>query len=96
MNKEKILKVVSHPIVSEKTTLSSVNNKYGFAVSIDSNKREIKLAIESLFNVDVKSVKTSIVKGKKKIVKRKLGTRKNWKKAMVRIAEGQMIDIGGS
>lgn len=96
MNKEKVLKVLLSGIVSEKTTLSAVHNQYVFKVLADSNKREIKAAVEELFAVDVESVNTLNVKGKKKMSKGRVGYRSNWKKAVVRIKQGQMIDISAS
>ena len=67
MNQEKVLKVLLGPIVSEKTTMASANNQYVFKVRIDSNKREIRTAVESMFGVKVEAVTTSNVKGKKKV-----------------------------
>lgn len=96
MNQEKILKTLLAPIVSEKTTRLSAHNQYAFKVRSDSNKKEIKTAVETLFGVDVKNVTTSIVKGKKKIFKGKMGKRSNWKKAMVSVSEGQMIDVSAT
>ena len=97
MNQEKVLKVLLGPIVSEKTTMvASANNQYVFKVTTDSNKREIKAAVESLFGVKVEAVTTSNVKGKKKVFKGKIGQRINWKKAVVKVSEGQMIDATAS
>jgi large subunit ribosomal protein L23 len=96
MNQEKVLKVLLGPIVSEKTTLSTANNQYVFKVRTDSNKREIGAAVETLFGVKVENVTTSNVKGKKKIFKGKAGRRINWKKAVVKVSEGQMIDVSAS
>jgi len=96
MNQEKVLKVLLGPIVSEKTTLSTANNQYVFKVRTDSNKREIRAAVETLFGVKVEDVTTSNVKGKKKIFKGKVGRRVNWKKAVVRVSEGQMLDVSAS
>jgi large subunit ribosomal protein L23 len=93
MNQEKVLKTLLAPIVSEKTTLMSANNQYAFKVRSDSNKKEIKSAIETLFGVNVENVSTSNVKGKKKIFKGKVGRRVDWKKAIVKVSEGQMIDV---
>ena len=75
MNQEKVLKVLLGPIVSEKTTMISANNQYVFKVRIDSNKREIRAAVESMFGVKVEAVTTSNVKGKKKVFKGKVGQR---------------------
>ena len=96
MNKEKILSVLLGPIVSEKSTLASANNQYIFKVRPDSNKREVKAAVEELFGVTVEGVTTSNVKGKRKIYKGKTGQRVNWKKAVVKVSEGQMIDATAS
>ncbi len=96
MNQEKILKTLLAPIVSEKTSLLSAQNQYAFKVRVDSNKKEIKAAIESLFGVTVENVTTSVVKGKKKVFKGKIGRCVNWKKAMVKVSEGQMIDVTAS
>jgi len=93
MNQEKILKTLLSQIVSEKSTIGLANNQYTFRVRIDSTKREIRAAIESLFNVSVVGISTSIVKGKTKITKGRTGKRVNWKKAIIKLAEGQMIDI---
>jgi large subunit ribosomal protein L23 len=96
MNKEKILSVLLGPIVSEKSTLASANNQYVFKVRPDSNKREVKAAVEELFGVTVEDVTTLNVKGKRKIYKGKAGQRVNWKKAVVKVSEGQMIDATAS
>lgn len=96
MNQEKVLKVLLGPIVSEKTTMVSANNQYVFKVRTDSNKREIREAVESMFGVKVEAVTTSNVKGKKKVFKGKVGQRINWKKAVVKVSEGQMIDATAS
>ena len=96
MNQEKVLKVLLGPIVSEKTTMAAANNQYVFKVRTDSNKREIRAAIESMFGVKVEAVTTSNVKGKKKVFKGKVGQRINWKKAVVEVSEGQMIDATAS
>ena len=96
MNQEKVLKTLLAPIVSEKISMLSAQNQYAFKVRVDSNKKEIKSAVETLFGVTVENVTTSIVKGKRKIFKGKIGRRVNWKKAMVRVSEGQMIDVGAS
>jgi len=96
MNQEKVLSVLLGPIVTEKTTLASADNQYVFKVRTDSNKREIGAAVESLFGVTVESVTTSNVKGKKKRYKGRVGKRVNWKRAVVRVSEGQMIDATSS
>ncbi len=96
MNQEKVLKTLLASIVSEKTIMLSAYNQYAFKVRVDSTKREIKAAVEMLFGVNVENVTTSIVKGKKKIFKGRVGSRSNWKKAMVKVSEGQMIDVNST
>ena len=96
MNQEKVLKVLLGPFVSEKTTMASANNQYVFKVRTDSNKREIRAAVESMFGVKVEAVTTSNVKGKKKVFRGKVGQRSDWKKAVVKVSEGQMIDATAS
>ena len=96
MKQEKVLKVLLGPIVSEKTTMASASNQYVFKFRTDSNKREIRAAVELMFGVKVEAVTTSNVKGKKKIFKGKVGQRINWKKAVVKVSEGQMIDATAS
>ncbi len=96
MNQEKVLKTLLAPIVSEKSTELSSVNQYVFKVRSDSNKKEIRAAAEALFGVDVANVTTLNVKGKKKIFKGKTGRRVNWKKAMISVADGQMIDVSST
>lgn len=93
MNQERILKTLLAPIVSEKTSMLAQDNQYVFKVTKDSTKREIKKAVETLFSVTVENVSTAIVKGKSKTFKGKRGQRSDWKKAVVKVSEGQMIDV---
>jgi len=93
MNQERILKTLLAPIVSEKTSMLAQDNQYAFKVTTDSTKREIKKAVETLFSVTVENVSTAIVKGKSKTFKGKRGQRSDWKKAVVKVSEGQMIDV---
>lgn len=67
-----------------------------FEVPVDANKSEIKNAVRTVFNVEVDSVRTMIVRGKTKRRGRHIGKRSNWKKAIVVLAEGQEIDFFGS
>ena len=76
--------------------MASASNQYVFKVRTDSNKREIRAAVESMFGVKVEAVTTSNVKGKKKVFKGKVGKRIDWKKAVVKVSEGQMIDATAS
>ncbi len=92
MSKERLFKVLLAPVVSEKTTMASANNQYVFKVLKSATKKDIKLAVELLFSVNVDKVQTLNIIGKQKVFARKIGRRASWKKAIVRVAEGQMID----
>ncbi len=85
--------VIRQPIITEKATMASENNAVVFEVAISANKPQIKEAVESLFNVKVKAVNTSITKGKVKRFKGQLGKRKDVKKAYVTLEEGNTIDV---
>ncbi len=85
--------IIRRPIITEKATLASENNAIAFEVSIKSTKKQIKAAVENLFNVKVKSVNTLVVKGKVKRFRGKLGKRRDLKKAYVTLAEGNTIDV---
>ena len=81
------------PLVTEKATALSESGQVVFKVQIDATKPEIKAAVEGLFNVKVLAVNTLVVKGKAKRFRGRPGQRSDWKKAMVRLAEGQSIDL---
>ena len=85
--------VIRKPIITEKTTMASENGAVVFEVAIDSNKPQIKDAVEALFGVKVKAVNTTITKGKNKRFRGRLGTRKDVKKAYVTLEEGNTIDV---
>ncbi|MCK5896076.1 MAG: 50S ribosomal protein L23 [Cocleimonas sp.] len=94
MKKERLYHVVYGPHVTEKSVMQSEkSNMHAFKVSVSSTKREIKQAIEMLFEVKVDNVRTVNVKGKQKNFGRRAGKRKDWKKAYVRLAEGQKLDV---
>jgi large subunit ribosomal protein L23 len=81
------------PLVTEKATALSERNQVVFKVALDASKPEIKAAVEGLFSVQVLAVNTMVVKGKEKRFRGRKGKRSDWKKAMVRLAEGQSIDL---
>lgn len=94
MNQERIFNVLVAPHVSEKSALNAEkNNQYVFKVAIDAKKPEIKKAVESVFDVKVSKVQTSVAKGKVKQFGRMTGRRKDWKKAYVTLAEGSTIEM---
>ena len=92
LSTERMYEVIRSPLISEKATFVSQFNYYVFRVSTDSNKKEIKEAVEKVFNVKVKSVNTLNQKGKKKRFRNKIGVRANTKKAFVKLEEGNTID----
>tara|TARA_Y100001954_G_scaffold57540_1_gene62063 strand:- start:223 stop:519 length:297 start_codon:yes stop_codon:yes gene_type:complete len=85
--------IIRKPIVTEKSTMASENGAVVFEVSIDSNKPQIKEAVEALFGVKVKAVNTSITKGKQKRFKGVIGRRRDVKKAFVTLEDGNTIDV---
>jgi len=97
VNQERIMKVLLGPLVSEKSArLTEQSQQYVFKVLPDATKLEIKKAIESLFKVNVLSVRVVNVKGKTKRFGRAMGHRNDWKKAYIRVQEGQEIDLVGA
>jgi large subunit ribosomal protein L23 len=94
MKAERLYTVLLEPHFSEKVSiLGDQSNQYGFKVATDATKEEIKEAVEELFKVSVQRVSTVNVKGKVKRTARGKSRGKNWKKAYVRVAEGQEIDF---
>jgi large subunit ribosomal protein L23 len=96
-NPEQLMNVVLAPVVSEKSTrIADKNRQYVFRVADAATKPEIKAAIELMFKTKVDSVTVARVKGKEKRFGRGLGRRNNWKKAYVRLAEGQEINFAAT
>lgn len=86
--------IIRRPLLTERSTdLKEKENKYFFEVARGANKIEIKKAVESLFNVKVKSVNTMIKLGKKKRMGRTQGRTSDYKKAVVTLKEGSSIDL---
>lgn len=86
--------IIKSPLVTEKTMQGTALHKYSFSVAPDSNKIEIKEAIEKVFNVHVTKVNTLNVKGKtRRRGRAPQGRTSDWKKAIVTLAEGEHIDI---
>jgi large subunit ribosomal protein L23 len=81
------------PVITEKATLLTEQNKVVFEVAKDASKDEIAAAVEELFKVRVIKVNTMITKGKTKRFRGILGQRSDVKKAIVTLQEGQTIDI---
>ena len=94
MNDAKLYSVIRAPRVSEKTArLQEVSNQYVFEVATTATKAHIKVAVEKLFDVKVEAVNVVNVKGKSKAFKFRMGRRPDWRKAYVKLAEGQSIDV---
>ena len=85
--------VIVAPHITEKATMLSENNAVVFKVAGTATKPQIKEAVEALYGVKVAGVNTLVQKGKSKRWKGKPYTRSDVKKAVVTLAEGQMIDI---
>ncbi|MEU2625687.1 MULTISPECIES: 50S ribosomal protein L23 [Streptomycetaceae] len=87
--------VLVKPVISEKSYSLLDENKYTFVVSPDANKTQIKQAVEAVFSVKVEAVNTLNRQGKRKRSKTGFGKRKDTKRAIVTLAEGNRIDIFG-
>ncbi|MDO4732056.1 MAG: 50S ribosomal protein L23 [Bacillota bacterium] len=88
--------VLVKPMVSEKALILMEDNKYCFFVDKNANKIEIKHAVETLFNVHVLSVTTKIVNGKMRTMGRFRGKRPDTKRAIVKLAAGEQIELFSS
>jgi len=97
ISEERLLKVLSAPHISEKSTRSAeLDNTVVFKVATNATKAEIKAAVEKLFEVEVTGVSTLVVKGKTKRHGQRVGRRSDWKKAYVTLADGAEIDFAGA
>jgi len=85
--------VIVAPVITEKSTLASENNQVVFRVADDATKPQIKQAVEALFSVKVKKVNTLVRKGKTKRFRGIRGRQRDFKKAIVTLAEGHAIDV---
>ncbi|MDO4709401.1 MAG: 50S ribosomal protein L23 [Pseudomonadota bacterium] len=89
-----IYEVIRAPRVSEKTArLQEVSNQYVFEVATTATKADVKAAVEQIFDVKVEAVNVVNVKGKQKGFRSRPGRRSDWRKAYVKLAEGQAIDV---
>ena len=93
ITKERMYQIIRSPIITEKTTIISEHNQVTFKVPLEVTKPEIKVAVEGLFEVKVKSVNTIVQKGKLKRFKGRLGKRSDFKKAIVTLVDGDSIDV---
>lgn len=93
MSQERLYKVLLAPRMTEKSVAATESaNQYVFKVAKTATKEDIKEAVQLLFEVAVDQVRTVNVKGKQKNFGRRAGQRSDWKKAYVRLAEGQSLD----
>ena len=89
--------ILVKPLITEKVAVLNEKGRYGFVVATRANKVEIKKAIEKLYGVNVEEINTMICRGKSKTRHSKSGVlsgqTKSYKKAIVKVAEGEVIDI---
>jgi large subunit ribosomal protein L23 len=94
MIRESLYQVIKRPHVSEKTARASANsNQYVFEVDQRASKTDIRQAVEALFEVSVRDVTVVSMPAKRKSFRGRPGARNAWKKAYVRLAQGQSIDL---
>ena len=85
--------VIRRPVITEKSTMASEENKVVFTVAGNATKADVKAAVEALFKVKVTGVNTLVRKGKKKRFRGFIGQQSDTKRAIVTLEEGQMIDV---
>ncbi|MCX7087438.1 MAG: 50S ribosomal protein L23 [Methylococcales bacterium] len=89
-----LAKVLQGPVISEKSTIVAEQSKqFVFKVIKQSTKKQVKDAVEKMFNVEVDSVRVLNVKGKEKRFGRSVGRRSDWKKAYVKLKAGHDLDF---
>lgn len=93
MSSDRILTVLHAPHISEKSTRVSEHNQYVFAVAPSATKSDVKSAVEKMFEVNVVSVNMANIKGKLKMFRFRPGRKAGVRKAYVRLADGQSIDV---
>lgn len=97
LNKYHLANVLKAPIISEKSTIAAEkSNRFVFKVQKNATKKQIKSAVELMFNVEVDSVQLLNVKGKQKRFGGSLGQRSDWKKAYVKLKSGHDIDFSAA
>jgi len=90
---ERVLSVLRAPRISEKSAKLAEHNQYVFEVATNATKSDVKAAVEQLFDVSVLSVNMANIKGKLKLFRFRAGRKASVRKAYVRLAEGQSIDV---
>ena len=93
LSREEMYEIIRGPVITEKATGLSERQQVFFRVALSATKPAIKAAVEGLFGVKVEAVNTLVVKGKTKRFRGRPGRRSDVKKAYVRLAQGQSIDL---
>ena len=88
-----VANIIKYPLITDKTTRLLENNQYSFIVNGQSDKTTIKQSIEYLFDVTVTKITTSNLPRKKKRVGKYIGWKPQYKKAIVSLAEGDVINL---
>ena len=92
--KTELYSIIKSPYLTEKvSTLMGESNQYAFKVDINATKLQIKKAIEGYFSVDVEDINVIKVKGKTKRSRYRIRKKSDWKKAYVKLAQGQSIEV---
>ena len=87
--------IIRRPVMTEKSTMVlEKSNAYVFVVDKSATKADVKGAVERVFDVKVDSVNTCICKGKRKVFRGRLGKRSDFKKAVVKLKDGNKIELG--
>ncbi len=92
LHNEKLMTVIRGPHLSEKSHVSAENNQVVLKVRTDATKKDVRQAVELLFDVKVDGVQVVNVRGKNKRFQQTKGKRPDWKKAYVRLAEGSSVE----
>lgn len=87
--------VIRSPLITEKSTILGELNKYSFKIAPSATKKQVKEAVEAIFEVEVKKVNVLNVKGKVKRFRGRIGKRSGYRKAIVTLPEGKTIDVLG-
>ena len=92
--KTELYKIIKAPYLTEKvSSIMGESNQYAFKVDINATKLQIKKAVEGYFSVDVENVNIIKVKGKTKRSRYRIRKKSDWKKAYVKLAQGQSIEV---
>jgi large subunit ribosomal protein L23 len=91
--KHDLYDVIRTPVITEKSTVGSEQNRYTFKVAVSATKEDIRKAVKLAFGVDALSINTIKVKGKTKRFRGLPGKRPDYKKAIIKLADGQSIDV---